>query len=153
RLLSRCLRKDDKRRLHDIADARLELEDAVGDVAVVAADRRSGWIVWIAATMALLAVSAGLAVYVRERPETAVEQRVEVNTPPAGRQDLNFIAISPDGTKLAFVVPTDQGRQLWLRSLGAIEAKPVPETEGASLPFWSPNSRSIGFFAGSYVKR
>ena len=53
------------------------------------------------------------------------------------------------------MAPTDRGPQLWLRALsgGASDAKPLPETEGAMLPFWSPNSQSIGFFAGSYLKR
>ncbi len=53
------------------------------------------------------------------------------------------------------MAPTDRGPQLWLRALsgGASDARPLPETEGAMLPFWSPNSQSIGFFAGSYLKR
>jgi serine/threonine protein kinase len=154
RLLHRCLQKDKKRRLHDIADARIELEEATGDTPVVTTDRRPSRAPWIAAAMGLVALSAaGLVLYVRGGASEAVEQRVEINTPPASRQDLNSIAISPDGTKLAFVAPTDRGRQLWLRSLGAIDAKPLPETEGALLPFWSPNSQSIGFFSGSYLKR
>ena len=155
RLLRRCLQKDKKGRLHDIADARIELEDLVVEPSAAGADRRSSWTPWIVAAFGLLAASAGLVMYLRGKAADAVEQRVEINTPAARRRELNSIALSPDGTRLAFVAPTDRGRQLWLRALsgGASDARPLPETEGAALPFWSPNSQSIGFFAGSYLKR
>ena len=155
RLLRRCLQKDKKGRLHDIADARIELEDLVVEPSAAGADRRSSWTPWIVAAFGLLAASAGLVMYLRGKAADAVEQRVEINTPSAHRGDLIFIALSPDGTRLAFVAPTDRGPQLWLRALsgGASDARPLRETEGAMLPFWSPNSQSIGFFAGSYLKR
>ncbi|HXH28708.1 MAG TPA: hypothetical protein VNL37_06660, partial [Candidatus Polarisedimenticolia bacterium] len=62
--------------------------------------------------------------------------------------DLQGLALSPDGGTLAFVAATDDGRrQIWLRPLSGMEARVVPETVGASYPFWSPDGQSLGFFA------
>ena len=85
RLLRRCLQKDKKGRLHDIADARIELEDLVVEPSAAGADRRSSWTPWIVAAFGLLAASAGLVMYLRGKAADAVEQRVEINTPPAHR--------------------------------------------------------------------
>jgi len=52
-----------------------------------------------------------------------------------------------------FVAPFEGSRELWVRALGASAAKPLPGTAGAVLPFWSPDSRSIGFFAEGKLKR
>ena len=63
------------------------------------------------------------------------------------------MAISPDGQKILFVATSAGRPSLWLRALDADAAKVLPGTEGASLPFWSPDSRSIGFFADARLKR
>jgi len=64
------------------------------------------------------------------------------------------IAISPDGRLLAFVARTPDGRDvLWVRPLDSLSARPLDGTEGASFPFWSPDSRSIGFFADAKLKK
>ena len=56
--------------------------------------------------------------------------------------------ISPDGRKLAFTAIDESGKTtLWVRMLESLEARPLPGTEAASHPFWSPDSRSIAFFA------
>ena len=62
--------------------------------------------------------------------------------------------MSPDGQQLAFIA-TGPGveRRVWLRRLSSIDAKPVAGTDGATSVFWSPDSRSIGFFAGDTLKR
>lgn len=61
----------------------------------------------------------------------------------------NHFALSPDGTRLAFVAADANGNQtLWVRDLSAAGAQQLSATEGAKLPFWSPDSRRIGFFAG-----
>jgi Tol biopolymer transport system component len=78
------------------------------------------------------------------------EMRVDINTPPA--TDPTWLAISPDGRKLVFEA-NSEGSRLWLRSLGSTVARPLPGTEGASYPFWSPDSRSVGFFADGKLKR
>ena len=68
------------------------------------------------------------------------------------RQPTSF-ALSPDGRQIVFVASGDGASRLWLRSLATTTAQPLAGTEGATFPFWSPDSRSIGFFAGGALKR
>jgi len=70
-----------------------------------------------------------------------------------GRPGGRHPAVSPDGTRIAFAASLDGKAGLWIRDLGSLESRLRPGTEGASLAFWSPDSRSIGFFAGSKLKR
>ena len=78
------------------------------------------------------------------------ETRLEIVTPPAA-DPLSF-AISPDGRSVVFQAGQDPPR-LWLRPLDSQEARPLAGTEGATYPFWSPDSRSVGFTAGGVLKR
>ena len=73
-------------------------------------------------------------------------------TPPENASFDN-IAISPDGKWLAFTAATGGKVQLWVRALDSTEAKVLPNTEGARFPFWSPDSRWIGFFAANKLKK
>src|SRR5207244_1050018 len=76
--------------------------------------------------------------------------------PPENAHLLSFnnMAVSPDGLRLALVAIGANGVQsLWLRPLGALSAQPLAGTEGAILPFWSPDSRFIGFFANGKLKK
>jgi Tol biopolymer transport system component len=77
--------------------------------------------------------------------------RVEISTPPT-LAPMEF-ALSPDGTTLAFVALDGAQQRLWLRRLDNVVAQPLNGTDGAVLPFWSPDSRSIGFFASGKLKR
>ena len=61
-------------------------------------------------------------------------------------------AVSPDGQHVAFVATSKAGSSIWVRSLAAVNPRPLPGTEGARNPFWSPDSQSIGFFAGNQLK-
>jgi eukaryotic-like serine/threonine-protein kinase len=155
RLLKRTLEKDRRRRLADIADARLELDE--GDrppEGTVEADRSSWQRArhWVLAFLLPLAV-AGVAVVVWTGrvaippPET----RVEITTPAT--MNATSVAISPDGRNLVFVGDAEGGPRLWLRSLNSDSARPLAGTEDAAYPFWSPNGRSIGFFADFQLKR
>jgi len=67
----------------------------------------------------------------------------QVVTPPT--TDATSMAVSPDGRKLVFVGSNERRMQLFLRALDSVNAQALPGTEGATYPFWSPNSRSIGF--------
>ena len=155
RLLRRCLDKDPKRRLHDIADARIEIDDdrsgeqQDGRVMEVPAGsrRRLGWTSALALLALIVAAAGGWAL--RQVP-AAREVRLEINTPPTTSSSL---AIAPDGLKLVFVARAAGQTQVWLRSLDSTLARPLAGTERASSPFWSPDSRSIGFFAGTKLKR
>ena len=157
RLLRRALEKDPRRRLADIADARIELEDARRTEPEAIVDRpatrvraRERWLWMLAvAALAIVSVIAGLRAL---RPQTApAEMRVDVVA--AQTADPTSFAISPDGRKIVFLGASDKGSQLWLRDLGADASKPLAGTADARLPFWSPDSRSIGFAADAQLKR
>jgi Tol biopolymer transport system component len=77
--------------------------------------------------------------------------RLDVITPPT--DDPWSMTISPDGRRLVFAATVDGKTQLWLRTLDTVRSQPLAGTEGASGPFWSPDSRSIGFIADRKLKR
>ena len=144
------------RRLHDIADARIEIDDArsapraEGRVTPDSARSRER-IVWLAALGFLALIAAIWAVWASRPPAPAAEMRVDIATPPT--TDPVSLAISPDGQKIVFVATSEGRSRLWLRSLSAASARPLEGTDAASLPFWSPDSRSVGFFADGKLKR
>ena len=84
-------------------------------------------------------------------PASAPELRLQIVTPPT--TDPLSMALSPDGRRLTFVATSDGTPRLWLRPLDSVTAQPLPGTDGASYPFWSPDSESIGFFAEGKLKR
>ena len=63
------------------------------------------------------------------------------------------VAVSPDGRNIVFVAGAPPAYQIWLRPVAALAARPIPGTEGGTFPFWSPDSRFIGFFAGGKLKK
>src|SRR5262249_47823569 len=87
----------------------------------------------------------------REAPADAPELRLEVNAPRT-TEPFSF-ALSPDGRSLAFVASAEGRERLYLRRLDDVTARPLAGTEGGVFPFWSPDSRSIGFFASGKLKR
>src|SRR5439155_13367465 len=96
------------------------------------------------------AIAGGAIAWIARPVAPPAEMRVEITTPPS--TDLVSLALSPDGQTLVYVAAVDGLPRLWLRPLGA-SARPLAETDGASFPFWSPDSRAIGFFADGKVKR
>lgn len=79
------------------------------------------------------------------------EMRLEVTTPAT--TDPISLALSPDGEQIVFVASDGDSTRLWLRPLKSTSARSLAGTEHASLPFWSPDSKSVGFFADGPVKR
>ncbi len=153
RLLRRCLDPDPQRRLHHIADARIEIDDATDqsaeeyESAVPGARRRE---LLLAALTVVFAI--GIAVLLlRPAPEPPDLRVLDVTT--TWTFDPLSFALSPDGRRIAFVGDYQGQPTLWMRSLDSAEAKPLPGTQGARRPFWSPDSRSIGFFAFTELKR
>jgi eukaryotic-like serine/threonine-protein kinase len=146
-LLRLCLEKDPKKRRRDAGDLRIDIELALSEpgavlLPVAAKDSRLTWIVAFAAAALVAAVLAVPAV--RHLGETTLpETRVDIVT-PATSDPMSF-AISPDGRQLTFVSSGDGQPRLWLRPLDKSTAQPLAGTEGATFPFWSPDSRSIGF--------
>jgi Tol biopolymer transport system component len=158
RMLRRCLDRDPKRRLHHIADARLEIDDAMGDpearvaASTVVSSRRRERVLRVATAVLALALAASLSAWWLRTPAHVPELRaVEITTPRTS--DLWSFAVSPDGRHIAFVADHDGQPTLWVRALDATEAEALPGTERARRPFWSPDGRSIGFFADSQLKR
>src|SRR2546426_4017623 len=153
RLLRRCLHKDRRLRLQHIGDARVEIEEPQPQAAAVAPPvvprRRER--VWITAFVVatVLAVAMGIR-EVRGSPPVA-EVRLEISTPPTA--DPASIAISPDGQKIVFVATSEGQSKLWVRPLDSVSGRALAGTDGASLPFWSPDSQSVGFFAEGKMKR
>ncbi len=156
RLIRRCLHKDRRERLQHIGDARLELNEATsapdldGDRTPSLPRRRErlAWIV-IAAGLALAAAVFGVRAF-RSTPPAA-EMRFEISTPPT--TDPPSLAISPDGQTIVFVATFEGRPRLWLRALNATSIRPLAGTEGGFYPFWSPDGRSIGFFADGKLDR
>jgi serine/threonine-protein kinase len=158
-LLRRCLAKDPKGRLRDIGDARLEIGEAVaapaGTMAAMLDEPRAEgrWrtVPWVAGI--LVALIAGLAVgnLTRSTPAVTVPvTRFPIALPPdQSTTGHHLIAFSPDGTQLAYVA----NDQLYIRAMDQLESAPVPGTEGALEPFFSPDGQSVGFWAEGQLKR
>jgi Tol biopolymer transport system component len=171
-LLRRCLTKDPRERLHDIADARLEIRDVgtrPGEGAPTSA--RTNRLAWaLAGTFGVVALVLGsLLVRSAARPSVPTAVYRSVILPPVG--DVNAAAsesrtgvpmvrrgfglsISPDGSHLTLVAPGPAGGLvLWVRPLDSASARPLAGTEGASNPFWSADGRQIAFVADGRLKR
>jgi len=90
-----------------------------------------------------------------EKPITERVVRFQVSPPESVRLwDLDPVALSPDGSQLVFIgVNPNSKRQLWIRSLGSLTPSPLKDTELVDAAFWSPDSRSIAFFAGGKLKK
>jgi Tol biopolymer transport system component len=158
RVLDRCLAKQPRQRFHDIADARIDIEEiAAGEdggyeVSQPSTPSRGIWI-WRAAAAALLLtalVTSGFALRSAPRQEKVLRAFIP---PPT---DTSFslepaspgaVAVSPNGQQLAFAARDAGGEVLlWVRRVGDLEARPLSGTEGAAYPFWSPDSRHLAFF-------
>jgi Tol biopolymer transport system component len=156
RLLRRCLEKDRKERLPDIVGARLDIKDAHAEPkgllppVAPAPSRTRERLAWGAACL-FLTLGGVLGVSYFRKPADPPELRTDIIT-PATPDPMSF-AISPDARQVVFVASGDGPTRLWLRWLDATTAQPLPGTEGAAYPFWSPNSRSVGFVANNKLKR
>jgi len=174
RLLARCLEKDATRRLHDIADARIEIDEVLrgritssAPVPVITAEaprsktRKRG-------TALIMIVAAGLLVGLgalidsmwapgRNPTRPSPLARVMVGLPPAQTLEKGrfpSVALSPDGKQLVYAAATDGGRtKLYLRPLDELSARPIPSTDGANTPFFSPDGRWLAFYADGQLKK
>jgi serine/threonine protein kinase/Tol biopolymer transport system component len=154
-LLKRCLQRDRGRRLRDVADARFHIEEAIQEsrlgTTIVPARHanRERWL-WIAALgAAAIVVSATTRYWTVAPPSEQVH--LEITTPPTTQP--TSIALSPDGRAVAFAAIADGRERLWIRSLTDGSTRVLGATDDARYPFWSPDGRSIGFIAGSQLKR
>ncbi len=149
RLLKSCLEKDRKNRLQAIGDWRLALEPLAPFVAAKAGGR---WVWPVVAVALLLALTAVSFLHFRETPAALPSGRFDVALPLPQSTAPSF-SLSPDGRTLAFT--SDQGGpiRVWVRPLDSIESRPLPGTDGATYPFWSPDNANLGFFAQGKLKK
>ena len=155
RLLRRCLERDPRNRLHDVADARLELSEgpraATGDLRT----RDAGPSRWrpIAAGAALLVVGGLVGVAtrgLRAVPAASPAVRFTVVPPGSGGRIQN-LALSQDGRRLVYTLSSEP--RLLVRDLTAFESRPLAGTEGATAPFLSPDGDWIGFKQAGKVRK
>ena len=174
RLLRRCLRKNADERLHDIADARLEIDEALRDPGGGSDDvstpgrpeTRAGLarrlvLVALLAVAGLGGVALGAAWFRRAVPVEAEPVR-RLSITGLGWSDVevidvtlmqNLVALSPDGSRLVYSAVRDGTRRLYLRELDAFDAPPIKGTENGFGPFFSPDGASVAFAADGRLKK
>jgi serine/threonine protein kinase/WD40 repeat protein len=162
--IRRALEKDPDRRWQSAADLAGELKwiaeggSQAGAAAVPITRRRySTWILGAIAALALLLAAITFS-YWRSASTPRLVWKSQLLPPEQQGFDVpglggGHMVLSPDGRKLAFVASSSKEQQLWVRFLDQTTAQPLPGTEDAIYPFWSPDSRYIGFFAGGKMKK
>jgi eukaryotic-like serine/threonine-protein kinase len=160
RIIRGCLAKDPDERWHTAHDVMLQLQwiaeggsQAGVPAPVVARRKNREKLAWAAAAAATLAAAALAFGFVRRAPAPPRMLRFEIPTPP----DVTAVdapRISPDGKILAFNATDTSGKtRIWIRPLNALQAQPLAGTDGTTRPFWSPDSRFLGFFAEGKLKK
>jgi len=167
-LLRRCMWKDPHKRLRDIGDAALEISETLTemrDTGTPLASTQSIYnytskprqmVLWTIACMLFSAIVATVITLSLKQPIPVPSRvsRFPINLPYSqmlNDQVLN-VAVSPDGKRVVYAGGLGTATRLFLRELDQIEGKELPETEGASLPFFSPDGQSIGFGANGKLK-
>ena len=170
-LVKRCLQKDPRRRLHDMADARIEIEEALaapaGSSTAPAAPgeplRRSSLasrLLWVALGFLLGALAAaGLRRFLvsPEAVSRPAPVQSSISLPPDAQLTVvgqrPSIVFSPDGSKLVFRARQAGVTRLYIRSLDRPEAVPIAGTEAGMNPFFSPDGEWLGFFTARELKK
>ena len=166
RIVRRCLEKNREERFQSASDLAFALEslsgiDRSGQInAVQTVDKDTGrlgtirsLLPWALAGVLFLTAAGFAWLYLRRAEPTQPVMRFTL-TPPEKSGFGESLALSPDGSRLVYVVISDKGESsLWVRHIASPEPQQVAGTDGAEFPFWSPDGHSVGFFAGSKLKR
>ena len=169
-LLLRCLNKDPRQRLQSIGEARIAIETALSGSGSAAADpappasAHSGRPmklshVILASTVGVLLLAGGFILAKLTKNTTAQPASVVRFSvaPPQGASfflhGVHAIAISPDGTRLVFRINTGEGTRLYLRDMTSSEMALIPGTQGAEVPFFSPDGQSVAFVSSGTLKK
>ena len=160
-LLRRCLNKDLKRRLHDIADARIELEEPPGSETAAAAPAPSrGGRLAVALGGALLGAAIATAAVLFLRPAaprtSPAVVRAVLPPPPGDRLVARWspvVAVSPDGRTIVYSANHGGKQMLLRRALDGVQTEPIAGTERGIAPFFSPDGQWIGFFTVDELKK
>ncbi|HSC29129.1 MAG TPA: protein kinase [Vicinamibacterales bacterium] len=165
RLLRRCLTKEQERRLHDIADARLELDEALDELergpspasASLPSSRISRRELAAWALVAVLALGVTWALMVRRGETPHRTDPVQFSLDAQGlvyglseetdlvRDSYGVVAVSPDGSRIAFIAADADAARVWVHRFDAVDSTPLPGTEGADQLFWSADGSRIAF--------
>lgn len=160
RVIWHCLEKSPERRFQSASDVAFALEalsgitsnssqqTAISEVRAVRGHKVTRErLLWLAACLLSLATAVAFAVaYVSRSQPTERMVRLALALPDKATNP-SHIAVSPDGQRVVFLAKSDGKQFLWIRSLDALSAKMMEGTEGAVAPFWSPDSRYVGYFA------
>ena len=157
RLIARCMTKDPDERWQTARDLKVELEWAGGETPQVLPEP-------LQVTRPNRGVSIGVGVILALAVLLLVPTFLPPSAPPPSLQAFGMqtpdssgapfhIAISPDGKRAAFIARGPSGTQLWVRSLDSLEAQMIDQTDGAYGPFWSSDSRFVGFVANGMLKK
>jgi Tol biopolymer transport system component len=170
-LLRRCLRKDPRQRLHDIADARIEIEEAQtasasGEIAApgAAASARGARLLWgLGGVLVAATIFAAISILSRREPGAGAPiVRAVLSLPPGERLFTGYrtplapyptLAISPDGRTVVFGAVRDGVLRLLRRRLDAVQAEPIQGTEQGYAPFFSPDGQWLGFFTADELRK
>ncbi len=152
RIVRRCLEKSPEQRFQSARDLSFALSALSGSEtssaarAVAAAPQRRSLLPLLAVALALAAV-AGLTWFVAHRPARTTRMQFALSTPD--EMSISHMALSQDGTMLVFVSPEESSSlpTLFVQRIGSPGLTPLPGTQGASFPFWSPDNSYVGFFA------
>ena len=156
-VVDRCLEQSPEDRWQSARDVKAELEWA-SMAPFAATTQQRGWTRRAAVGLGVLVVGiAGLAWWANhlDQPGSALRAfRLEMKPPPGVEVSAdNGLAASPDGRQVAFVGRSAVAVRLWVRPLDSGVARELPGTDGAAFPFWSPDNRSVGFFASGKLQR
>jgi serine/threonine protein kinase len=161
RVVWHCLEKSPERRFQSATDVAFALESLTGVtshpsqqtlVGVNALPVPRNWtrerLIWLGVTSILFIVALAFAVaYFSRQPARRPSVRLALSTPDNTTLPTN-VTVSPDGQRVAFIATSTEGKHLlWVRPLDSLTAQPLAGTDGANTPFWSPDSRLIGYFA------
>src|SRR5687767_6117612 len=162
RLVKTCLAKDPADRFQTAHDVKLHLQwivegsSAAGVAAPLAARRkRREKFAWALIPAAAIAAAAATLLVVRlsSEPPRVIQSSLLPPEKSSFAFEFGPMALAPDGSRLAFVPTTAAVNRLWVQPLSGASARSLPGTEGASNPFWSPDSRFLGFFANRQLKK
>jgi Tol biopolymer transport system component len=164
-VVTTCLQKNPEDRYLAAHDIKLELQWILADRPAVvvpttqtSAGSRRERLGWAAAALAALVVGAAAGILLYRPASKAPTVRAAINPPANATLALvgDFAGppvLSPDGEAVAFVATGSDGKNtIWVRPINAAEAHSLPGTEGATFPFWSPDNRALGFFAGGKLR-